>query len=247
MIRSKLGSRSGSAILISLIALLVAALVSAVVINAAVGNMFRIEGNKRAEQAYLTASSAARLISGVLKGDKVTFDKVWMTQQNYTRLSPEAPWEKGSEVPYGDEEVINMTYVDSGSANPFSDLLVGWMGEDPYGSDPHTSTINISLGGAISLDDVTVQLSMGPREELGGSYTYKYNIQALVDLAPSAADRYKLKLAANTVLMGPQPNGPLNISEEGPFVVGPTASYTLITYTQPYVVEFPDMVVTKGF
>ena len=72
MIRKKLKSSSGVSILMGLLMLLVAAMVSAVLIAASLTTAMAVRTDYDDQQAYLTVSSAARLVESCLHGKKAT-------------------------------------------------------------------------------------------------------------------------------------------------------------------------------
>ena len=140
----KLKSQQGATLMMALLLLLAASMVSAVILTAATSSARRLENDRAARQAYLTVSSAARLLrddilnaSFVQETVKTTYTNDTSTETSRETTSPTgftAAWLKAGKAA-----------VDRDSGKSFTD------------------TITLSVDG---LDDVSAVFTMAPNYDI---------------------------------------------------------------------------------
>ena len=140
----KLKNQQGATLMMALLLLLAASMVSAVILTAATSSARRLENDRAARQAYLTVSSAARLLrddilnaSFVQETVKTTYTNDTSTETSRETTSPPgftAAWLKAGKAA-----------VDRDSGRSFTD------------------TITLSVDG---LDDVSAVFTMAPNSDI---------------------------------------------------------------------------------
>ena len=140
----KLKNQQGATLMMALLLLLAASMVSAVILTAATSSARRLENDRAARQAYLTVSSAARLLrddilnaSFVQETVKTTYTNDTSTETSRETTSPTgftAAWLKAGKAA-----------VDRDSGKSFTD------------------TITLSVDG---LDDVSAVFTMAPNYDI---------------------------------------------------------------------------------
>ena len=88
-LKRKLNNNEGKTILMALFLLLVAIVVSVVIIGAATTAAHQLNDNKDAQQAYLTASSAAQLFRDEIEGRTYTKSVIKYTKTNSNPYAPD--------------------------------------------------------------------------------------------------------------------------------------------------------------
>lgn len=140
----KLKNQQGATLMMALLLLLAASMVSAVILTAATSSARRLENDRAARQAYLTVSSAARLLrddilnaSFVQETVKTTYTNDTSTETSRETTSPTgftAAWLKASKAA-----------VDRDSGKSFTDTII------------------LSVDG---LDDVSAVFTMAPNYDI---------------------------------------------------------------------------------
>lgn len=105
----KLKSEKGTSIFFGLLLFMVAAVVSTVILNGAVTAMKRVESDRKAEQNYLTCSSAARMLRDAIENSNIKWQK--KVTYNGTEGIPGSP-----EITWSGTSVNNETEVDKFAA-----------------------------------------------------------------------------------------------------------------------------------
>ncbi len=114
----KLNSRRGTSIFFGLLLFLAASILSVVIINGAVTTVKRVTSDKKAEQNYLTCSSAARILQDAIINSKVirTVTETRTTGTSGTSTKTETTWKVAAAT-------------DIGTRSPFGDMLKGYVQE----------------------------------------------------------------------------------------------------------------------
>lgn len=114
----KLNSRRGTSIFFGLLLFLAASILSVVIINGAVTTVKRVTSDKKAEQNYLTCSSAARILQDAIINSKVirTVTETRTTGTSETSTKTETTWKVAAAT-------------DTGTLSPFGDMLKGYVQE----------------------------------------------------------------------------------------------------------------------
>ena len=114
----KLNSRRGTSIFFGLLLFLAASILSVVIINGAVTTVKRVTSDKKAEQNYLTCSSAARILQDAIINSKVirTVTETRTTGTSGTSTKTETTWKVAAAT-------------DTGTLSPFGDMLKGYVQE----------------------------------------------------------------------------------------------------------------------
>lgn len=117
-IRKKLNSRRGTSIFFGLLLFLAASILSVVIINGAVTTVKRVTSDKKAEQNYLTCSSAARILQDAIINSKVirTVTETRTTGTSGISTKTETTWKVAAAT-------------DTGTLSPFGDMLKGYVQE----------------------------------------------------------------------------------------------------------------------
>lgn len=136
----KLKNQQGATLMMALLLLLAASMVSAVILTAATSSARRLENDRAARQAYLTVSSAARLLRDDILNASFVQETVKTTYTNDTSTETTSPtgftaaWLKAGKAA-----------VDRDSGKSFTD------------------TITLSVDG---LDDVSAVFTMAPNYDI---------------------------------------------------------------------------------
>ena len=136
----KLKNQQGATLMMALLLLLAASMVSAVILTAATSSARRLENDRAARQAYLTVSSAARLLRDDIQNASFVQETVKTTYTNDTSTETTSPtgftaaWLKAGKAA-----------VDRDSGKSFTD------------------TITLSVDG---LDDVSAVFTMAPNYDI---------------------------------------------------------------------------------
>lgn len=116
----KLNSRRGTSIFFGLLLFLAASILSVVIINGAVTTVKRVTSDKKAEQNYLTCSSAARILQDAIINSKVirtvTETRTTGTSGTSTKTETTTTWKVAAAT-------------DTGTLSPFGDMLKGYVQE----------------------------------------------------------------------------------------------------------------------
>lgn len=119
-IRKKLNSRRGTSIFFGLLLFLAASILSVVIINGAVTTVKRVTSDKKAEQNYLTCSSAARILQDAIINSKVirtvTETRTTGTSGTSTKTETTTTWKVAAAT-------------DTGTLSPLGDMLKGYVQE----------------------------------------------------------------------------------------------------------------------
>ena len=112
----KLNSRRGTSIFFGLLLFLAASILSVVIINGAVTTVKRVTSDKKAEQNYLTCSSAARILQDAIINSKVirTVTETRTTGTSVTSTKTETTWKVAAAT-------------DTGTLSPLGDMLKGYV------------------------------------------------------------------------------------------------------------------------
>ena len=118
-IRKKLNSRRGTSIFFGLLLFLAASILSVVIINGAVTTVKRVASDKKAEQNYLTCSSAARVLQDAIINSKV------IKTVTETKTQQENGGTKTESVTAWSVEPV----TDTGTLSDFGDMLKTYVQE----------------------------------------------------------------------------------------------------------------------
>ena len=148
----KLHSNSGASMLMALLLLLVGLVTSAVVIAAVMNAALSVKEERAQQQAYLTVSSAATLISGELErgecGSKKTVVQTYSYNYSY--------WSRGWELD-------NTTTTEDNGTGSFSEIISNGLTQiETYAGSTFHETYTISAG---DNDDVSAEVFMKANED----------------------------------------------------------------------------------
>ena len=220
-IRKKLNSRRGTSIFFGLLLFLAASILSVVIINGAVTTVKRVTSDKKAEQNYLTCSSAARILQDAIINSKVirTVTETRTTGTSGTSTKTETTWKVAAAT-------------DTGTLSPFGDMLKGYVQEyvekfsvSTFGEKELSISVpsNITTEQGKSIGEVTAKLmidsgaeSSGPSEP-GCYITVKLKVGTGTDIC-------QMVLTLNGVVS-------TNLTTTGSETSGETEKISTTTYT----------------
>lgn len=162
----KLNSRRGTSIFFGLLLFLAASILSVVIINGAVTTVKRVTSDKKAEQNYLTCSSAARILQDAIINSKVirTVTETRTTGTSETSTKTETTWKVAAAT-------------DTGTLSPFGDMLKGYVQEyvekfsvSTFGEKELSISVpsNITTEQGKSIGEVTAKLMIDSGAESSG-------------------------------------------------------------------------------
>ena len=162
----KLNSRRGTSIFFGLLLFLAASILSVVIINGAVTTVKRVTSDKKAEQNYLTCSSAARILQDAIINSKVirTVTETRTTGTSGTSTKTETTWKVAAAT-------------DTGTLSPFGDMLKGYVQEyvekfsvSTFGEKELSISVpsNITTEQGKSIGEVTAKLMIDSGAESSG-------------------------------------------------------------------------------
>ena len=217
----KLNSRRGTSIFFGLLLFLAASILSVVIINGAVTTVKRVTSDKKAEQNYLTCSSAARILQDAIINSKVirTVTETRITGTSETSTKTETTWKVAAAT-------------DTGTLSPFGDMLKGYVQEyvekfsvSTFGEKELSISVpsNITTEQGKSIGEVTAKLmidsgaeSSGPSEP-GCYITVKLKVGTGTDIC-------QMVLTLNGVVS-------TNLTTTGSETSGETEKISTTTYT----------------
>lgn len=217
----KLNSRRGTSIFFGLLLFLAASILSVVIINGAVTTVKRVTSDKKAEQNYLTCSSAARILQDAIINSKVirTVTETRTTGTSGTSTEIETTWKVAAAT-------------DTGTLSPFGDMLKGYVQEyvekfsvSTFGEKELSISVpsNITTEQGKSIGEVTAKLmidsgaeSSGPSEP-GCYITVKLKVGTGTDIC-------QMVLTLNGVVS-------TNLTTTGSETSGETEKISTTTYT----------------
>ena len=217
----KLNSRRGTSIFFGLLLFLAASILSVVIINGAVTTVKRVTSDKKAEQNYLTCSSAARILQDAIINSKVirTVTETRTTGTSGTSTETETTWKVAAAT-------------DTGTLSPFGDMLKGYVQEyvekfsvSTFGEKELSISVpsNITTEQGKSIGEVTAKLmidsgaeSSGPSEP-GCYITVKLKVGTGTDIC-------QMVLTLNGVVS-------TNLTTTGSETSGETEKISTTTYT----------------
>lgn len=217
----KLNSRRGTSIFFGLLLFLAASILSVVIINGAVTTVKRVTSDKKAEQNYLTCSSAARILQDAIINSKVirTVTETRTTGTSGTSTKTETTWKVAAAT-------------DTGTLSPFGDMLKGYVQEyvekfsvSTFGEKELSISVpsNITTEQGKSIGEVTAKLmidsgaeSSGPSEP-GCYITVKLKVGTGTDIC-------QMVLTLNGVVS-------TNLTTTGSETSGETEKISTTTYT----------------
>ena len=217
----KLNSRRGTSIFFGLLLFLAASIQSVVIINGAVTTVKRVTSDKKAEQNYLTCSSAARILQDAIINSKVirTVTETRTTGTSGTSTEIETTWKVAAAT-------------DTGTLSPFGDMLKGYVQEyvekfsvSTFGEKELSISVpsNITTEQGKSIGEVTAKLmidsgaeSSGPSEP-GCYITVKLKVGTGTDIC-------QMVLTLNGVVS-------TNLTTTGSETSGETEKISTTTYT----------------
>ncbi len=173
-LKRKLNNNEGKTILMALFLLLVAIVVSVVIIGAATTAAHQLNDNKDAQQAYLTASSAAQLFRDEIEGRTYTKSVIKYTKTNSNPYAPDK-----------EDAVTNPTV--SGELKPLIESVLTKIMADTttdgtfeYSVPPSDNKVVLKSSSGDSFDEVYIDvnvtgglLSEGSSESISN---YSYNM-----------------------------------------------------------------------
>lgn len=213
-INKKLKSQEGTSIFFGLLLFLVASVVSVVILDGAVTAMKRVESDRKAEQNYLTCSSAAKLLRDAIENSSVRWEEKVTTDG--TKSETKTSWSgatKGSDTKDKFAEFLK-NYIEDYSAK--SELI-----------PKYTKTFTISVpsdltGKEEELGEVTAVMEIKKSESDSGTSDTGFDIIVLLTVG-SGSDtcQMNLSLSGNADTKRNETTG----------TGSATINYTYITYT----------------
>lgn len=223
----KLNSRRGTSIFFGLLLFLAASILSVVIINGAVTTVKRVTSDKKAEQNYLTCSSAARILQDAIINSKVirTVTETRITGTSGTSTKTETTWKVAAAT-------------DIGTRSPFGDMLKGYVQEYVENTE-NTEKFSVSTFGE---KELSISVPSNITTEQGksiGEVTAKLMIDSGAESSgPSEPGCYitvKLKVGTGTDIcqMVLTLNGVVstNLTTTGSETTGETEKISTTTYT----------------
>ena len=226
----KLNSRRGTSIFFGLLLFLAASILSVVIINGAVTTVKRVTSDKKAEQNYLTCSSAARILQDAIINSKVirTVTETRITGTSGTSTKTETTWKVAAAT-------------DIGTRSPFGDMLKGYVQEYVENTE-NTEKFSVSTFGE---KELSISVPSNITTEQGksiGEVTAKLMIDSGVESSgtsepaePGCYITVKLKVGTGTDIcqMVLTLNGVVstNLTTTGSETSGETEKISTTTYT----------------
>ena len=217
----KLNSRRGTSIFFGLLLFLAASILSVVIINGAVTTVKRVTSDKKAEQNYLTCSSAARILQDAIINSKVirTVTETRITGTSGTSTKTETTWKVAAAT-------------DIGTRSPFGDMLKGYVQEyvekfsvSTFGEKELSISVpsNITTEQGKSIGKVTAKLMIDSGAESSGPSEPGCYITAKLKVG-TGTDICQMVLTLNGVVS-------TNLTTTGSETSGETEKISTTTYT----------------
>lgn len=220
----KLNSRRGTSIFFGLLLFLAASILSVVIINGAVTTVKRVTSDKKAEQNYLTCSSAARILQDAIINSKVirTVTETRTTGTSGTSTKTETTWKVAAAT-------------DTGTLSPFGDMLKGYVQEyventekfsgSTFGEKELSISVpsNITTEQGKSIGEVTAKLMIDSGAESSGPSEPGCYITAKLKVG-TGTDICQMVLTLNGVVS-------TNLTTTGSETSGETEKISTTTYT----------------
>lgn len=151
-IQNKLKEQKGASLVLALFLLIVVTVVATIIVNSAFSNAGRVRRNIRAEQKYLTVSSAAELVKGYLGDVTIVYTKT------ETENGGSGSNSTSEEYSFTDDKGSSGISDISTSDNPFAVQLTKWIEKtNKTGPTDSNATYTIKSDG---MKDVKVELSI---------------------------------------------------------------------------------------
>lgn len=168
-IKQKWNSKKGTSIFFGLLLFLAASILSAVMISAAATTIKRVESDRKAEQNYLTCSSAATMLRDGIVGTEIVYKKQIVEEFQKNEKKNETTSESWS------SSVKAAATGSSQPVSPISSLLCGYMEgfykNPPAAVSPFTKECTISVPaadeGKTEMTDVKAVFTISKRNDTG--------------------------------------------------------------------------------
>lgn len=222
----KLNSRRGTSIFFGLLLFLAASILSVVIINGAVTTVKRVTSDKKAEQNYLTCSSAARILQDAIINSKVirtvTETRTTGTSETSTKTETTTTWKVAA-------------VTDTGTLSPFGDMLKGYVQEyventekfsvSTFGEKELSISVpsNITTEQGKSIGEVTAKLMIDSGAESSGTSEPGCYITVKLKVG-TGTDICQMVLTLNGVVS-------TNLTTTGSETSGKTEKISTTTYT----------------
>lgn len=187
----KLKSEKGTSIFFGLLLFMVAAVVSTVILNGAVTAMKRVESDRKAEQNYLTCSSAARILRDAVENSSIKWQKkVTYAVTGGISGSPEITWSGTS---------VNDTTTEDRFAMFLKDYIEDFSQNAETMAGKYTKTFTISVPSNLNdrkddVGEVTATMTIKQSQNVSGTANPGFDISILLT-AGSGSDTCQMMLS----------------------------------------------------
>lgn len=217
--RKKWKSTQGTSILFGLLLFLIASILSIVMLNGALTAVKSVASDRKAEQNFLTCSSAAKTLRDAITDTCVIQTRKIIFNENGSRQNETVAW---NTVP-----VSNRSATDETEANDFGNTYLKKWIQNLVENTVAGSNYNLQLQGPDGISDpvsATVTLS----EEQNASGDTAYDITAVFSTGEKS----------DTCQMTLKVNGQVNTTN----VNGTQGTYDTVTTTTRYTWDAPDII-----
>ena len=217
--RKKWKSTQGTSILFGLLLFLIASILSIVMLNGALTAVKSVASDRKAEQNFLTCSSAAKTLRDAITDTCVIQTRKIIFNENGSRQNETVAW---NTVP-----VSNSSATDETEANDFGNTYLKKWIQNLVENTAAGSAYNLQLQGPDGINDpVSAEVTLS--EEQNASGDTAYDITAVFSTGEKS----------DTCQMTLKVNGQVNTTN----VNGTQGTYDTVTTTTRYTWDAPDII-----